>query len=546
MRSVRELFTRYYSEVKDCLYPEGPIIAIQLENEYRGKYSHIAALKSLAIKIGFKLPIYTATAWPCKLDAKEVLPLYGTYPEAPWTQNIKPLPAGDRFKIIPHFIDNVIGNDRGKYLSVDNDIIELPFGTCELGAGVQSTDHRRPIISTKDAYALSLITIAKGANILGYYVYHGGRNPSFAPLQETRKTFFPNNLPLLNYDFQAPLDEYGYPREKYYYLRLLHYFCRFYDPKFPGTRALFPLANTQDYTCSVRIRPDGGGYIFINTYERGIKVKGSEGAVAKVITESGEKEFPIISLPDGESFFYPFNFMIAGTKFDYITAQPFLRYSDTEGEHYLFIRHPAVKAIIKSQDGLNQELTDINGVALTISYEGKKHFIELYDYENAIQFYYDEQSIFKSSEYVYGEGDNRYRLISSERSAKGIELKKLENVKMKYDKYFYGIYKPSSYSLKVDKDTFTDIYDIRINFKSNCDMAHIYVGEKVVGDYINIDNNFSICLKRYRKYIEEGQSLIIRTSAIKPRQRTYFESKNVAGDSALSIKNIYKVSKEKV
>ena len=79
-----------------------------------------------------------------------------------------------------------------------------------------------------DAYVLSLLNIAKGVNLLGYYVFHGGRNPNFAPMQET-SWGFENCLPILNYDFQAPLGEYGIPKEKFYYLKLLHYFVSTFD-----------------------------------------------------------------------------------------------------------------------------------------------------------------------------------------------------------------------------------------------------------------------------------------------------------------------------
>ena len=52
-----------------------------------------------------------------------------------------------------------------------------PFATCELGCGQQSTYHRRVRISPMDAYALSLVKLGSGNNLIGYYMYHGGTNP---------------------------------------------------------------------------------------------------------------------------------------------------------------------------------------------------------------------------------------------------------------------------------------------------------------------------------------------------------------------------------
>ncbi len=51
-----------------------------------------------------------------------------------------------------------------------------PFATCEMGSGVEINHNRRPIISAMDAYALSLIKLGDGNNLLGYYMYKGGTN----------------------------------------------------------------------------------------------------------------------------------------------------------------------------------------------------------------------------------------------------------------------------------------------------------------------------------------------------------------------------------
>ena len=75
---------------------------------------------------------------------------------------------------------------------------------CELGAGVQATTHRRPYISTMDAYVLSLLNIAKGVNLLGYYVFTVEEILTLR-LCKKRHGVLKNCLPILNYDFQAPL-----------------------------------------------------------------------------------------------------------------------------------------------------------------------------------------------------------------------------------------------------------------------------------------------------------------------------------------------------
>ena len=91
------------------------------------------------------------------------------------------------------------------------DVTAYPFLTAELGGGLQVTHHRRTYPSAADIEALTLCRLGAGANLIGYYMYHGGVNPRgrYSTLQETRATGYPNDLPVKSYDFCAPLRESG-------------------------------------------------------------------------------------------------------------------------------------------------------------------------------------------------------------------------------------------------------------------------------------------------------------------------------------------------
>ncbi len=89
--------------------------------------------------------------------------------------------------------------------------------------------HRRPWIYPEDAYSLAVVKLGSGSNLLGYYMYHGGTNPeSDIYLNETQRTKATNynDLPVKNYDFQAPLGEFGQPYPHYYNLRKLPFFLK--------------------------------------------------------------------------------------------------------------------------------------------------------------------------------------------------------------------------------------------------------------------------------------------------------------------------------
>ena len=75
--------------------------------------------------------------------------------------------------------------------------------------------------------------IGSGANLLGYYMFHGGENPDskLGPLNESKSTGYPTDLPVKNYDFVAPLGEFGRERPSYGDLKLFNYFLNDFGPE---------------------------------------------------------------------------------------------------------------------------------------------------------------------------------------------------------------------------------------------------------------------------------------------------------------------------
>ena len=98
----------------------GPVIGIQIENEYSGGGEgrgdgHIRTLTRLAREIGFDAPYWTATGWSSYVG--DLLPVSGGYVEAPWDSSIGELPANDCFvfadkehllNIVNRLIDSII------------------------------------------------------------------------------------------------------------------------------------------------------------------------------------------------------------------------------------------------------------------------------------------------------------------------------------------------------------------------------------------------------------------------------------------------------
>ena len=83
--------------------------------------------------------------------------------------------------------------------------------------------------------------LGSGANLLGYYMYHGGINPEGkdTTLQESRATGYNNDLPVKSYDFQTCIRESGEVKESYGRLRRLHLFLEDFGEELAGSLTYF-------------------------------------------------------------------------------------------------------------------------------------------------------------------------------------------------------------------------------------------------------------------------------------------------------------------
>lgn len=218
---VKRLFAAYAEQLRPWLFASGgPVIGLQLENEMVGNAEYLRRLKALALACGMHTPLYTVTGWGTNVQLPwgEALPVYGAYPAAPWTEHCGPLGPNENYLFSPRRNDADIGSDQLRPGAGPDTAAAhaVPFLTCEIGPGNQCTHHRRPVITALDAEALSLTKLGSGNNLPGYYMYHGGFNPPGGLYQESRATGYPNDVPVSSYDFQAPLGEYGQPRDSFF------------------------------------------------------------------------------------------------------------------------------------------------------------------------------------------------------------------------------------------------------------------------------------------------------------------------------------------
>ena len=349
------LYRQIFSQVQGLQWKDGgPVIAAQFDNEYRGRGEYLMDLKHIAQKIGFDLPFYTRTGWPelaTPVPFGEMIPLYGDYADGFWDRTLGETDGNyyKAFNFKAFRSSTAIATEQlGKQKAKVNDGDEsYPYFTCELGGGMMQAYHRRPYVYPEDAYSMALVKLGSGSNLLGYYMYHGGTNPEGKTYlnenQRTKGTNY-NDMPVKNYDFQAPLGEFGQKNVHYYMLRPLHLFMQDWGETLAEMEASFPapqdIKKGDDSHLRWAVRSKGNsGYIFINNYERlqNLSVK------KNVVLKACGVTLPKLSIPAGCMAIFPVN--VDGIK--YATAQLVAK---RDGKIYL-MQIPGIPTTICMQNG---------------------------------------------------------------------------------------------------------------------------------------------------------------------------------------------------
>lgn len=360
----------------------GPVIGIQCENEYSGPAEHLLALKQIAMEVGLDVPLYTRTGWPelsTPMPHGEFAPLYGGYPDGFWDRSLSQMPPGyaDNFLFRSTRNDASVATDQ---LGLRDPIAELeneqnPYFACEIGGGMMPSYHRRIRIAPQDIEALALAKLGSGNNLQGYYMYHGGTNPEgkLSTLQESQATGYWNDLPVKNYDFQAPLGEFGQVRPHYHSLRKLHLFIRDWNEELAAMKPAFPENPPKDGqnldTLRWAVRTDGAsGFLFVNNYQRLTNMQCKQGVQFQIETSMGLLAIPNrdMNVPANCSFVLPFNLNIEDAELIFATAQLLCRittgstttvlFSEIEGVPAEF--HFTKSSVSKSAHAACQSSTD--------------------------------------------------------------------------------------------------------------------------------------------------------------------------------------------
>ena len=354
---------RFYGQIgeqtKGLLFKDGgPIIGVQLENEYSARgpgkgVEHILRLQQLARRAGLDVPFYTVTGWDrAAIPARGFLPVFSGYADGFWWRSLRELPPNPNYFFTTIRCQENIAEDLSSlHPEIDGLDEKYPFLTAEMGGGMELAYHRRPLMTADDTAAMELVKLGSGVTMYGYYMFHGGTNPDGkkTTLQESQATGYLNDVPLKSYDFQAPLGEFGQANPSFGVLKVFHLFLKDFGSDLAEMTPYFPqhvpssLHDTATPRVAARVRGNRG-FIFINNYQRNYPLPEHNNFQVRLRLRSGELSIPQrpITVPSGSYTIWPVNLELGHAVLRYATAQLLCRLAAENT--YVFFADPGMRA----------------------------------------------------------------------------------------------------------------------------------------------------------------------------------------------------------
>lgn len=364
----RKWYQSVYRQIKGLLYKDnGPVMAVQIENEYVTKdmvIPHLTTLKKMAVEEGFDVPLYSMTHWMATEFPKgEIVPYAGFYIETPWISNGRKENPSTAFEYFSYnrLSDNIGTNIikvEGNVESLSGEGNESPFFTCEVGVGTPTFYSRRPIVPEEMAGENINLRLGSGVNLMGYYMYVGGTNPV------GEKNVF-GDEPGIGYDYQAPIREFGTLGVAMKETKKLNYFMNDFGSALAPKIAYLPTSNQSRENLQWAVRSDGkDGYLFCSNY----LYKNDRKEYKNVQFDLRLKEETIkiprrkTTIKNGAYFLWPFNMQIEQTTLKYATVQPICKHQAHGITSYFFFADDDIPAELQLLEANVKEIKSSNGV----------------------------------------------------------------------------------------------------------------------------------------------------------------------------------------
>lgn len=378
---VARWYRQIAHQLEGLLFSDGgPVIGIQLENEYQHSASpwgltypgqpddwtaaeqdrsitqagvgtatalqntfleygnrHMRILKQLAQQAGLDAPIYTATGWGyAAVIEQETIPVTGAYPYPTWA----PL------SLSPFFLYKDLHHEPD-YSPVRYVPDDYPNITAEIGGGIMVRYERRPTVPPQSLDAVINRFLGSGSNGIGYYMYHGGSTPMGKNVWYSDEAY---GYPKISYDFQAPIGEFGQIRPSYLRLKVLHHFIHAFGNQL-ATMTYIPTGNEGKITpenlqkLRYAIRSNSkSAFLFMLNFQDHAQTTDIQN-IQFEINIGGESillpQNPF-TLKSEENAIFPINLSLGKSRIRYATVQPLTRFQRNDTTYFVFF---AVKGI---------------------------------------------------------------------------------------------------------------------------------------------------------------------------------------------------------
>jgi len=503
LEAVSKFFEKIAEQSEGMMYKDGgPVIGIQIENEFghcggtsdkAEGMEHIGILKNMAVDLGLITPYYTATGWGGAYVLEgETLPVLGGYVDAPWAEHINEMPANENFLFCEYKNDTNIGSDLKLKKEEDYtyDINNNPYLTAELGAGLQVTAHRRTVPFPQDIEAQTICMLGSGANLIGYYMYHGGFNPEgkYSTLQESKATGYNNDLPVKSYDFQTCIRQSGEINKSYGRLKKIHLLLQDFGGILAPARPFFPIEqpdSAEDMTTprvSVRYNKDNKtGFVFINNHQRLRYMDDIEDLNIDICQEDGIFQLNSLYVKSGECAIIPYHLHMGNTILDYTNASLLCKIKD----RYFFYTDERSIFKFKGSEG--------NYIVLS-----NKQANSSYKFNN---------SLYITDSILIDQNDKRY-LISQKETEKVLVYRNT-GVPQEYEVKFETVDVKVTYKKVQDNNDYIiidvllqdiphrNVHELLLAVNFVGDRAELYQNNKLIDDWFTTGEEWHIALKRF-------------------------------------------------
>lgn len=352
LEATRKFFRALHNQVDGHYFSQGGcIVATQIENEYqhssapweittgissewvnggRSGESYMLALKKIMQEEGIVTPFYTTTAWGGAITpVEEALPLWGGYSYQPWIFYNR---TGEHPATPEYIYRDNHNNATPKTYNFEPTYApeSRPYACCEMMGGMMCSYNYRFQMDMRAVDALANTKLGSGCNLLGYYMYKGGTNPTGARTPYLNES----QVSKRSYDYQAVLGEFGQVRESYGRLKALHLFCQTFADVLAEAKTVLPEHmrdlqpdDLRSLRWCVRVKNETG-FVFVNNFQDHIAMVDCKDETVTLALPSGEVTFRF-SIAAGENAVLPFGVMLGTVRLDWATAMPMTHIGDT-------------------------------------------------------------------------------------------------------------------------------------------------------------------------------------------------------------------------